>query len=128
MRTIACALGVEKGQLRQREQAVVVARRTQPAMQLGEHRHRLLVEPIQEPESPENRFRGLRRLADRESALGLNAIGGLDVHGLHADRRRASRDDQREAGEPQNPQSNWRETSPLRGVLISMPCGSTAPR
>jgi hypothetical protein len=50
---------VEKGQLRQREQAVVVTRRAQPAMQRGEHRHRLGVEPIQEPEPPEHRLRGL---------------------------------------------------------------------
>ena len=59
IRPVARALGVEKGQLRQREQAVVVARRAQPAMQLGEHRPRRLVEPIQEPEPPEHRLRGL---------------------------------------------------------------------
>ena len=33
--------------------------RAQPAMQPGEHRPRRLVEPIQEPEPPEHRFRGL---------------------------------------------------------------------
>ena len=72
-------LRVEKGQLGQRKQAILVTRWAQSTMQFGENRLRLLLEPVQESESPEHclgRFRGLAR---REGAFGLEAIAGLQA-------------------------------------------------